>query len=306
MTIVLTKDVRVGGAVLASGTTQTLAPDVEADLVARGAANPAFLSPGTTQAGDNHILEYALMGGVARQIGAFGTPFVLPAGDGSAVGLQFTNTLGVFTLSGAILTNAWNLLKGCWVYCPANFGGSAYPAGWYWAVFSSDTAGVMYTNRYVSGNPIRPDPTPFPANLSGYITSPTTEIIGPNWPYIGRSLGKNGSLKALARGMGNITGNKTYRLLMDTTGIASIGPVTTNPNWEMEISVRNQGSESLQACSRQTATTGIGAAGASVVAGEATAMDTTVDRTLSFAMTISSHSACAVLTHGDIMCTYGP
>jgi len=46
MTIVLTKDVRVGGSVLASGTTQTLAADVEADLVARGCATPSGLAPG--------------------------------------------------------------------------------------------------------------------------------------------------------------------------------------------------------------------------------------------------------------------
>jgi len=62
MTIVLTKDVRVGGSVLASGTTQTLAADVEADLVARGAATPVGLSPGVSAPGSNHIAEHAAIG----------------------------------------------------------------------------------------------------------------------------------------------------------------------------------------------------------------------------------------------------
>ena len=35
MTILLTKDLRVGGSVLTSGTTQTFAADLEADIVAR-------------------------------------------------------------------------------------------------------------------------------------------------------------------------------------------------------------------------------------------------------------------------------
>ncbi len=51
MTIVLTKDVRVGGSVLSSGSTQTLAADVEADLVARGSALPFGAAPGASPVG---------------------------------------------------------------------------------------------------------------------------------------------------------------------------------------------------------------------------------------------------------------
>ena len=40
MTIILTKPVRVGGVELAAATTQTLAADVEADLIARGWQSP--------------------------------------------------------------------------------------------------------------------------------------------------------------------------------------------------------------------------------------------------------------------------
>ena len=72
-----------------------------------------------------------------QQIAAIGVPFCILPGDGSTTGLQFTGSAGAFTLSAAILTNAWNALKGCWCYMPANFGRTAYPAGWYWAVFSA-------------------------------------------------------------------------------------------------------------------------------------------------------------------------
>ncbi|MBK8113189.1 MAG: hypothetical protein IPK44_01070 [Candidatus Accumulibacter sp.] len=90
-----------------------------------------------------------------RQVAAIGTPFAILPGDGAAVGMFFTGTAGAFTLTGAaILTNLWNLLKGCWCYLPANFGGKTYPAGWYWAVFSADTAGILYNNVYSSGIPL--------------------------------------------------------------------------------------------------------------------------------------------------------
>ena len=66
-----------------------------------------------------------------QQIAAIGTPFAILPGDGSTTGLQFTGSAGAFTLSAAILTNAWNALKGCWCYMPSGFGRTEYPAGWY-------------------------------------------------------------------------------------------------------------------------------------------------------------------------------
>lgn len=238
-----------------------------------------------------------------------GVPFVLPAGDGSAVGLFFTNSAGNFTLTaGAILTNVWNALKGCWMYLPANFGGRTYPAGWYWAVFSSDTAGILYTDTYTSGKPIRPaSPTAFPTNLSGWLTTTTSEITGPTGFVLpGGSMGKSGCLKTHLRTVGNVTANKTFRLYAGATVISLVGSITTSPNFEALISTRNQGSESLQCNSRQAALTGVGIAGTSFIAGtENSSVETSVDQTLSISLQISTTSACAVLLHADITCTYG-
>jgi hypothetical protein len=307
MTIILTKPVRVGGVELAAATTQTFAADVEADLISRGAATPVFLAPGAVAPGANHISEHRQLGGVANQIAAIGTPFVILPGDGAAVGMFFTGTAGAFTLSAAILTNAWNVLKGCWIYLPANFGGRTYPARWYWAVFSSDTAGILYTDTYASGVPIRPvSPTPFPINLNGWLTTTTAEITGPtgfNLP--GSSMGPNGTLKTHLRTVGNTTGNKTYKLYLDSAVVAFFGAMTANPHTELISSTRNQGSESLQLNSQQSSNIGVGLVTNNVQSGAYSASDTAVDKALAISLQISTTSACAVLLHVDITCTYG-
>jgi len=308
MTIVLTKDVRVGGSVLASGTTQTLAADLEADLVTRGCATPSNLPPGVSAPGANHIADHKDMGGIPRQVLVSGIPFVIPAGDGAAVGLQFTGSAGAFTLSAAILTNLWNALKGCWIYLPANFGGKTYPAGWYWAVFSSDTAGILYTDTYTSGTPKRPaSPTAFPTNLTGWLTTTTAEITGPTGFVLpGGSMGPNGSLKSHLRLSGNATANKNFRMYAGSSLIGFANGITTLPNSEILISACNQGSIASQVVSRSVAVPGVGAvAGSVAVAGEATAVDFAADQTLSISLQISTTSACAVLLHADTTCTYG-
>jgi len=308
MTIILTKPVRVGGVELAAATTQTFAADVEADLISRGAATPVFLAPGAVAPGANHIADHRLLGGVANQIAAIGTPFVILPGDGSATGMFFTNSAGAFTLTaGAILTNAWNALRGCWCYLPANFGGKTYPAGWYWAVFSSDTAGILYNNVYSSGATNRPATlTPFADNLAGWLTQIIAEITGPTGVAVrGGSMGKSGALKWHLRGLGNATANKFYKLYLGSSPVQYIQPVTTGVNWEMIVSTCNQGSESLQINSRQQPLTGVGVAGTIMLNGESTSVDTSVDQNLSISMQISTTAACAALLHADASVTYG-
>jgi len=307
MTIILTKPVRVGGVELAAATTQTFAEDVEADLISRGAATPVFLAPGEVAPGANHISEHRQLGGVANQIAAIGTPFVILPGDGAAVGMFFTGTAGAFTLSAAILTNAWNMLKGCWCYLPANFGGRTYPAGWYWAVFSSDTAGILYNNTYSSGIPTRPSTlTPFADNLAGWLTQTTSEVTGPTGLTLrAGSMGPSGTLKSHSRMIGNVTANKTYKIYLDSTQVAFFGTLTTNPNVENIVSVRNQASESLQLLSHQLANPGVGQVAATFLSNEYSAIDTTTDKTLSYSLQISTNAACAILLHADATVTYG-
>jgi len=241
-----------------------------------------------------------------QQIAAIGTPFVILPGDGSTTGLQFTGSAGAFTLSAAILTNAWNALKGCWCYMPSGFGNTAYPAGWYWAVFSSDTAGVLYTDTYVSGRPTRDfSPTSFPVNLSGWLTQTTSEVTGPTgFSYRGGSMGPSGAIKSHVRTLGNTTGTKTFRQYLDATALVSIAP-STNPNGEQLILTANQGSEALQVNSAPLGNSGVGQSTTTFAATNYSALDTRADKTLSFSLQISANTACAILLHADVSVTYG-
>lgn len=243
-----------------------------------------------------------------KTVAVSGIPFVIPPGDGVSAGLQFTNNLGAFTLSAAILPNLWNVLKGCWIYMQNDFVSSGYPAAWYWAVFTSDTAGTLYTDTYNSGTPERPaSPTPFPINLNGWLTTTTSEITGPTGFVLpGGSMGPNGALKIHIRTHGNNTANKYIKIYAGASAIGYCSPITTNPDSEMLISTRNQGSESLQANSRVVGLSGVGAAGAVFTAGvENSAVDFSSDKTLSLSLQLSTTAACAVLTNFDISCTYG-
>lgn len=242
-----------------------------------------------------------------QQIAAIGTPFAILPGDGSTTGLQFTGSAGAFTLSAAIVTNAWNLLKGCWCYMPSGFGRTAYPAGWYWAVFSSDTAGVLYTDTYVSGRPTRDfSPTAFPVNLSGWLTQTTSEVTGPTgFSYRGGSMGPNGTLKCQFRTMGTTTGTKTIKAYLDSTLIFGAAPAG-NPVNEYLVSCSNQGTESLQLTSSSSSSlTGVASASATLSTTNYTAIDTASDRTLSFSLQSSTTATCAVLLHADVNFTYG-
>ena len=241
-------------------------------------------------------------------IASIGVPFIIPPGDGAANGLQFTGSAGAFTLSAAILANSWNVLKGCWMYMPASFGGSTYPAGWYWAVFSSDTAGILYTETYVSGRPARPaTQTPFSTNLSGWLTTTTAEVTGPTGFLVpGGAMGNSGRLKTHLRCLGNATANKIYRTYLGATLTAYVGSVTTNPDLEFLLSSVNQGVQNLQINSRQAGSTGVGVSGGTFTVGsENSSADTSIDQILSLSLQISTTAACAILIHADVTVTHG-
>ncbi len=306
MTIVLTRDIFVSGTVLASGTTQTLSNDIEADLCARGSATPANIAPGVSVYGANHILEHKAIGGVPRQVALSAIPFLIPPGDGSSVGLQFTGSAGAFTLSSAIMAGLGSMLNGCFMYMPDNFCGSGYPAGWYWAAFSTETAGTLYTNTYLSGIPNRPGtPTAFPSNLSGFLTTTTSEVTGPNgYVLYGGSIGKNGSLNMSIRVSGNNVNSHAFRVYLGSTSLWSMVGIYSSPIAEILLSARNQGIESIQCCSRTGSIVGMGVFSSSAEGGYKT-VNTGIDNLLSISLQNAVNTACAVLMHANVTCTYG-
>jgi len=239
-------------------------------------------------------------------------PFAILPGDNAANGLQFTGSAGAFSLSAAIITNGYYYLKnGFWTYLPDNFGSSSYPAGWYWATMSSDTAGVVYTDTYLSGPTVGPvTPTAFPTNLSGWLNSTTSEVVGPDGFLIpGGSLGKSGLLQSYWSLMGNATGIKSFFTLVGGTKIAQAN-TTTNPVSEFTTTMRNAGTAQAQINTRSpgTAPLGVGAAAAATVSSatfQFTAINTDVDKTLSVSMSISANTACAILVGYNAFATYG-
>ena len=241
-----------------------------------------------------------------QQIAAIGVPFCILPGDGSTTGLQFTGSAGAFTLSAAILTNAWNALKGCWCYMPSGFGRSGYAAGWYWAVFSSDTAGVLCSDKYVSGRPVRDfSPTAFPVNLNGWLTQTTAEVTGPTgFTLRGGSMGPNGCLKSHFRSSGNLTGTKTFKGYLGSSVFSSIAP-TVNPTTEIITSFCNQGVANAQLVSGINSNTGVGVVSNVFTTSSYAVIDTTTDKNISYTLQLSVNTACAMLLHADVTVTYG-
>ena len=127
------------------------------------------------------ILQALYLLGIPRTTFQTAFPFVLPPGDGGTNGLTFTGGGGgAFTLSAAPLAGLFSGLSGSgsYVYLPANAGGSGNAAGWYYCVFSSDTAGTIYGDQYTGGQPqIVGSPGEFGGAPSGRITTPTSEIV---------------------------------------------------------------------------------------------------------------------------------
>jgi hypothetical protein len=250
--------------------------------------------------------------GVTSSVAATGAPFAIPAGDGSANGIQFTGTLGNFTLSAAIYTNAYVFLQeGFWVYLTANFGGSSYPAGWYWATMSSDTAGTVYTDTYTSGSSVGPaSPTPFAVNLSGWLNTTTSEIAGPTgYAVKGNSMGPCGLLMSHMKVAGNATGTKTYFVRLGGTMVLQAN-TTTSPIAEQITTVKNAGSEQKQINSRGSgpAPLGAGSAASTTVAWaatEKTSIDTRIDQVLSVGLKTSVNTAWLILHEYTAWIVYG-
>lgn len=213
-----------------------------------------------------------------------GIPFWLPPGDGGSNGLIFDGLRGTFTLSAAILTGFGNLLKtptGGYCYLPAGSGGLA-SGGWYFFRMITDTAGEVFKEMYVpgSGVPTIPETTTTHPDLTATrITQTTAEVIAVSFTMPGGSLGPNGIIRGTAAQRGN--NNSGTRYLRVKAGATSIN-VTTISTSGMDLDYdfvrQNQGVQTAQIGNR-TSNGWLGQA-QSVMSAEPTAIDTSVDQTI--------------------------
>jgi hypothetical protein len=235
-------------------------------------------------------------------------PFLIMPGDGGANGCSFSGAAGAFTLSAAIIANIGTTLAGCYAYFSANFGGSTLPAGWYWTEFSSDTAGIVYSNTYTGGAPIRPTTkTPIGVDLTGRITATTNEVVGPTgFTLPSASLGKNGALDFIFSCAGSTAGTKIYRAAIGSTVVVSTGS-TGSPVVDSIHRVACVDSTTEKMCGRTSATanTSISQPGGTYSTTSKVSVDTGVDTSLYISLQQNTNLATPVLLNFCAKATYG-
>ena len=240
------------------------------------------------------ILQALYLLGIPRTTFQTAVPFVLPPGDGGTNGLTFTGGGGgAFTLSAAPLAGLFSGLSGSgsYVYLPANAGGSGNAAGWYYCVFSSDTAGTLYGDQYTGGQPqIVGSPGEFGGAPSGRITSPTSEVTAISGIDL-LSVGANGSVMLFPRVIGDTAVGHTYRIKASGTMIA-IESNTSSPNVERGFVARCRGATGAVTASRLGC--GIGQA-SNAISFDFPNVNLSENPELTVTMRISANTGCAVL-----------
>lgn len=108
---------------------------------------------------------------------------------------------------------------GAYCYYPTNSISAATPAGWYWTVFSSATAGTIFNNTYAAGVPAAPtSPTAFATTGPGAFTGDTTARDGPTITVPAGSMGPNGQIRVTVDfTMTNNGNNKTAAVKLGGT-----------------------------------------------------------------------------------------
>lgn len=319
MSIRLLTPVQIAGVHTAvDGATLYLSADLEAVLVGKQAA---VYVDAPKQDNGRMFASYqksALAGGALRQdpvilptlwsAYSIGIPFVIPPGDGGSNGLSFSGSAGEFTLSAAILSSLGGMLPGCYLYLPANFGGLTIAADWYWTEFSSDTAGIVYSNTYTTGKPVAPtSKLPLSANASGRITTTTAEVTGPSGlTILGGSLGPNGGLQLLVNQSGSSSATaKTVRVYAGSE-VVFLNRPTSSPHQANLTVLQNIGGTAKQNGYRGDSTTaGLATAGGTITAVSYSSVDTSASFDLSVSLQTASTAESCVLLSFNVFQFYG-
>ena len=140
----------------------------------------------------------ALVSEAGILVGQTGVPVILPSGG----------TIGNNGALSGITALPTTYSTGCFMYFPASaiFAGSLN--GLYYVVMSSSTAGTIYNNTYVSGQPEIPaSPTPFVTTGPGAYVQASSQIDLITFPVPANAMGKNGRLIIRGRASSNNNAN---------------------------------------------------------------------------------------------------
>lgn len=179
------------------------------------------------------------------------------------------------------------VFSGGYLYFAANAIASGVGAGFYWVVPSNTTTAVVYNNTYtVGGSLIRPAlPTAFVTTGPGAYTNTTSEITCYSSTLLGGLLGSNGRMMLSIFAAGDTTATtKTVRIKLGGTPICSIIATALSASLyypSVEFANRNDAAKNI--CSNWFA----GGAN-SLYSPNITAIDTTVDNTLTYTLQLSS------------------
>lgn len=217
-----------------------------------------------------------------------GIPFILAGGTAGGGTNQFTmgNNGALTTLP--VLPTTYS--GGAWIYMPANgiFAGST--AGWYWFVASSTTAGTVYNNQYVSGDPklaVPATPTPFVSTGPGLVSNTLALVTGPGLTLPGGTLGPNGLVEAwLDYSIANTANFKTMSCGFAGNFSATAG-INNNTGGGFVSKLVNRNSLSLNVLGRTGGYSAWSVGGASVYTAINTAVDILIQPSLTLPLLAS-------------------
>jgi hypothetical protein len=204
--------------------------------------------------------------------------------------------------NGSFTTTALNRTYATsYMYFPADAIGAGVPAGWYYAEFSSATAGIVYNNVYTLGNVnAAQSKTAFVTTGPGAGSNAlSTSVAGFNFNMPGGSLGNNGKITFEGLAIANNSASvKNIFVNFDAVITAQYG-LTGFVWYAFSTPLRNMGSQTEQSSPRQNT-------GGSSIGGSTTSTinmfwynDLSADRNVNVTHNIASASDYLILAAFD-------
>lgn len=217
---------------------------IKGGVVQSGAVTPGDLTSWKAasviqDAGVTAASAIAVLASASRVLGNQGVPMVV-------LGTATYGSNGAATLSTALA--ATPAITSCYGYVPANSVAAAFTAGWYYCVFSSTTAFIVYNNpTYTAGTPVIPGtPTPFVATGQGSVAGSSAAITAYSLSIPGNTLGLNGGLRVSAAwSYTSSAANKTMAINYGSASLMTQVATTTASMYGI-WGIKNEGAAALQ------------------------------------------------------------
>jgi hypothetical protein len=237
-------------------------------------------------------------------------PIGIPPGNGSTIGLKYTNTAGAFLLTTTIFPMIY--ANGLWLWVPINGFTASTPAaaGFYWATTSSTTVGVITGVTYASTAGAIPTAAqiaaaPAVTTNNYWMTQQTSIVAGALSVTIpAGSMGASGALRTeLFTSYQNSATAKTISLIFGGTAILTQAPTTTlSARYRNKIHNRGAAKQVYAAAAAATAYgDSIGVATANLTM----AINTAADVALTVDMTIAANTDFLILEGFSTEILYG-